>query len=145
MFVRILVLVLILMAGQISLASAQGSRDVNTVRLGKTVSASGLAGSGPAVVLANQKRQNRDVHVTMYMTNWCPYCNKARAYLKELGVNLTEYDIEKDSAKRAEMKKLSGGSTGVPLINVEGIIIPGFAPDAIYEAVEKRKNSEVKG
>ena len=88
--------------------------------------------------LAKEKRSNQDVKVVMYMTDWCGYCRKAREYLHSLGVDLTEYDIEKDQGKREEMRKLGG--RGVPLIDVEGIIIKGYNPERIKDAVEKKKN-----
>jgi hypothetical protein len=34
----------------------------------------------------------------------------------------------------------SGGSTGVPLIDVEGTIIRGYNPDALKSAIERRRN-----
>jgi glutaredoxin len=54
-------------------------------------------------------------------------------------VTLVEYDVEKDDVRRAEMKTLSGGSTMVPLVDIEGIIIRGYVPDEMNDAVEKRK------
>jgi glutaredoxin-like YruB-family protein len=84
-------------------------------------------------------RSNQDIKVVMYMTTWCGYCNKAREYLRSLGVNVTEYDIEKNAEKREEMRKLGG--RGVPVINVEGIIIKGYSQEMIKNAVEKRKNN----
>jgi len=71
------------------------------------------------------------------MTDWCGYCRKAREYLHSLGVNLIEYDIEKDKGKREEMHKRGG--KGVPLIDVEGILIKGYSPDLIKGAIEKKK------
>ena len=56
---------------------------------------------------------------------------------------LIEYDVEKDDMKKAEMKKLSGGSTMVPLIDIEGIIIRGYIPDEMKAAVEKRKKRKI--
>jgi hypothetical protein len=41
------------------------------------------------------------------------------------------------------MKKLTGGSSGVPLIDVEGIIIRGYDPDEIKSAVETRKKQKI--
>ena len=86
-----------------------------------------------------EKRQ-RDVSVIMYMTAWCPYCQKAREYIKSLNVRLIEYNIEKDASRKEEMLRKSGGSTGVPVIDVEGIIIKGYSPEAIRGAIEKRRN-----
>jgi glutaredoxin len=74
------------------------------------------------------------------MTSWCPYCVKARNYLRSLDVNLIEYNIEQDKSKREEMLGKSGGSRGVPLIDIEGIIIKGYNPDALMSAIERRRS-----
>jgi glutaredoxin len=87
-----------------------------------------------------EKRPYRDIHVIMYMTSWCPYCVKAREYLRSLDVNLIEYNIERDKSKREEMLSKSGGSSGVPLIDVEGIIIRGYNPSAFRAAIERRRS-----
>jgi glutaredoxin len=87
-----------------------------------------------------EKRPYRDIYVIMYMTSWCPYCVKAREYLRSLDVNLIEYNIERDKSKREEMLSKSGGSTGVPLIDVEGIIIRGYNPSALRAAIERRRS-----
>jgi glutaredoxin len=87
-----------------------------------------------------EKRPYRDIYVIMYMTSWCPYCVKAREYLRSLDVNLIEYNIERDKSKRDEMLSKSGGSTGVPLIDVEGIIIRGYNPSALRAAIERRRS-----
>jgi glutaredoxin len=86
------------------------------------------------------KRPYRDIRVVMYMTSWCPYCAEARNFLRSLDVNLVEYDIERDKSKREEMLSKSGGSTGVPFIDVEGMLIRGYNPDAIRSAIERRRN-----
>jgi glutaredoxin len=80
-----------------------------------------------------EKRPYRDIHVIMYMTFWCPDCLKAREYLRSLDVHLIEYNIERDKSK-------SGGSTGVPLIDVEGIIIRGYNLSALRAAIERRRS-----
>jgi glutaredoxin len=87
-----------------------------------------------------EKRPYRDIYVIMYMTSWCPYCVKAREYLRSLDVHLIEYNIERDKSKRDEMLSKSGGSTGVPLIDVEGIIIRGYNPSALRAAIERRRS-----
>ena len=88
-----------------------------------------------------EARPYEGISVIMYMTAWCPYCDKARTYLRSLNIHLTEYNIEKDKNKKEEMLTKSGGSKGVPLIDIEGIIIKGYSPDAIKTAVERRRNS----
>ena len=96
--------------------------------------------ASPIAVQSKEKREYRDVEVILYMTEWCPYCRKARAYLKSLGVNLIEYDVEKDKSKNQEKLLKSGGKRGVPVMDVEGIIVYGFSPDQIKNAVEERRN-----
>jgi glutaredoxin len=95
----------------------------------------------PRSGITEEKRPYSSIKVIMYITSWCGYCRKAREYLQSLRVNLVEYDIEKDPSKGKEMLSKSGGSKGVPLIDVEGIIIRGYSQRAIKDAVEKRRSS----
>jgi glutaredoxin len=90
------------------------------------------------------KRSNRDIKVTMYMTTWCPVCKKARDYLNSLGVNLTEFDIEKDPEKEKEWLRKVDGRKGVPVIDVEGIIMQGLNSEKITAALEERKRIGVQ-
>jgi glutaredoxin 3 len=46
--------------------------------------------------------------VVMYVTGWCPYCQRARKLLEKKGVTYTEIDIESAPEKRAEMQARSG-------------------------------------
>jgi glutaredoxin len=88
---------------------------------------------------ADAARSYSDITVIMYMTDWCPYCTKAREYIKSLGVRLVEYNVERDKDKALESRQ-KAGRKGVPVIDVEGIIIPGYSPQAIKAAVEERRN-----
>lgn len=92
--------------------------------------------------LAAQTKSYGDIDVIMYSTTWCPQCKKARECLDSLGVSLIEYDVDADKAKKMEMLGKSGGSNGVPLIDVEGIIIRGNNQIAIKKAVEKKRSPE---
>jgi glutaredoxin len=62
----------------------------------------------------------------------------AREFLRGMGVSLTEYDIEKDAQKREEMMAKSG-SRGVPVVDIEGIVIRGYSPDAMKDAIERKR------
>jgi glutaredoxin len=84
-------------------------------------------------------RRVSDVRVIVYMTDWCPYCKKAREYLKSIGASFVEYNIDTDASKGEEMRRKSGGSKGVPLIDVEGIIIRGYNPEAVRAAIDSRR------
>lgn len=41
--------------------------------------------------------------VTMYTTNWCPYCVRAKALLNKKGVDVQEINIEQVDGAREEM------------------------------------------
>jgi glutaredoxin len=66
------------------------------------------------------KRPYSDVKVLFYSAPWCPHSARARAFLQSLGVSVTEYDIDKDSEKKAELVA-KVGSVAVPLIDVEAL------------------------
>jgi glutaredoxin len=55
-----------------------------------------------------------------------------------MGVSLTEYDIEKDRQKGEEMVAKSG-SRGVPVVDIEGIIIRGYSAEAMRAAIERKR------
>ena len=95
----------------------------------------------PKSVITEEKRPYSSIKVVMYKTSWCGYCRKAREYLQSLNVNLVEHDIERDRSMGEEMLRKSGGTRGVPLIDVEGIIIHGYSPGQMKDAVEKRRSS----
>jgi glutaredoxin 3 len=53
--------------------------------------------------------------VVMYVTDWCPYCMRARALLASKGVEPLEIDVEAVPGGREEMRARSGRDT-VPQI-----------------------------
>jgi glutaredoxin 3 len=53
--------------------------------------------------------------ITLYVTGWCPYCERARQLLAKRGLQFLEIDIEEDAARRTEMVARSGRRT-VPQI-----------------------------
>ena len=56
--------------------------------------------------------------VVMYVTDWCPYCARARRLLEEKGVQIEEIDVDARPGARAEMIERSGGRSSVPQIFV---------------------------
>ncbi len=56
--------------------------------------------------------------------------------MRSLGVDLVEYNIDRDSAKKEELRR-KAGRTSVPMIDIEGTIIQGFNPDAITAALDR--------
>jgi glutaredoxin-like YruB-family protein len=84
-------------------------------------------------------REAGNIRVVMYMTDWCPYCTKAREYIRSQGVHLVEYNIERDRSAAEEMARKTGGRRGVPVIDVEGIILRGYNPQAIANAIKQKQ------
>lgn len=72
--------------------------------------------------------------VELYVTSWCGYCKKARAYLDSKGVRYVTYDIENDPAANRRHKELGG--RGVPLIIIGSNRISGFSAQAIDNYLE---------
>jgi glutaredoxin 3 len=63
--------------------------------------------------------------VIIYTTNYCPYCYRAKALLRSKNVEFEEIDVTNDSARRAEMERLSARRT-VPQIFIDDQPIGGF-------------------
>lgn len=75
--------------------------------------------------------------IKVYSTEVCPWCVKAKQYLKSKGVDYTEVNVGEDMEEREEMIKLSG-QTGVPVLNIKGTIIVGFDKPSIDKALEEK-------
>ena len=53
--------------------------------------------------------------IKIYLTGWCPYCQRAKQLLGQKELAFTEIDVENDPALRTEMIEKSGRRT-VPQI-----------------------------
>ena len=49
--------------------------------------------------------------IVVYVTGWCPYCQRARGLLAKKGLAFTEIDVEEDGKLREEMIARSGRRT----------------------------------
>jgi glutaredoxin len=77
--------------------------------------------------------------VVMYSTKHCPVCVTARRWLLDQGIPYVEKDLEEDQAAAAELaaKGRAQGvpTSGVPIFEVRGRLIPGFDQGAIRAAL----------
>jgi glutaredoxin-like YruB-family protein len=73
--------------------------------------------------------------VKVYSTPFCPWCTKAKEYLKEKGVPFEEVNVMEDRQAAEDMVKRSG-QTGVPVIEIDGKMIVGFNLDEINKALD---------
>ena len=58
--------------------------------------------------------------LVIYTKPNCPYCQKAKDYYDENGIEFTEYDAQNDSERKKEMLNYSGGDLVVPCIVENG-------------------------
>ncbi|MCF7982120.1 MAG: glutaredoxin 3 [Pseudomonadales bacterium] len=70
--------------------------------------------------------------VTIYTTQFCPYCIRARMLLDEKGVEYEDFRVDLDASLRQEMVKLSKRHT-VPQIWIGERHIGGFTDLSVLE------------
>ena len=78
--------------------------------------------------------------VKVYTTSVCPWCVKAKDFLKAHKVKFEEFNVTTDEKARKDMIDKSG-QMGVPVIEIskaggEDTIIVGFDQEALEEALE---------
>jgi len=74
----------------------------------------------------------RPAEVTIYTTPTCPWCHRAKAWLRDKKIRYREIDITSDRSGLDEMVNISG-QTGVPVIVVGGEVIVGFNQSRLNE------------
>jgi glutaredoxin-like YruB-family protein len=72
--------------------------------------------------------------VELYVTSWCTYCHKAKAFFHSRGIEFTEYDIERDEAAAQRMLSFTK-SRAVPLAIINGQLIQGYSIAAYERAL----------
>lgn len=71
--------------------------------------------------------------LVLYAADWCPYCRKARQYLKSQGIAYTEINIGTQDGSQAFDTANGDGRRGIPLLVSGQRQIRGFNP-ASYDA-----------
>lgn len=74
--------------------------------------------------------------VKVYTTESCPWCVKAKNYLKSKGVEFTELNVQEDMEAREEMVR-GTKQMGVPVLDINGKFIVGFDKPKIDEALSQ--------
>jgi glutaredoxin 3 len=73
--------------------------------------------------------------VIVYSTESCPWCKKAKEFLKANGISFVDKDVGADAGAAEEMVKKSG-QRGVPVIDANGTIIIGFDEGKLKEVLK---------
>ena len=72
--------------------------------------------------------------VKVYTTSTCPWCVKTKEFLKANNVKYEEINVAVDEKSRNEMFEKSG-QFGVPVTDVNGIVIVGYDKEALKKAL----------
>lgn len=72
--------------------------------------------------------------VKVYSTNSCPWCVKAKNYLKSVNIEFEEFNVQEDMEARDEMINKSK-QMGVPVLDINGTVIVGFDKNTIDSAL----------
>lgn len=93
---------------------------------------------------ANIGRASDDVispRITMYMTDWCPACHKAKDLFNRLGVPFTSIDVEKVPGASAKKKEIDP-NCGVPVIVYGKESMCGLEPKRVKKWVAEMNKPE---
>ena len=71
------------------------------------------------------KEEKRQPKVVVFSTPTCPWCGRAKQYLKEKGVKFKDVDVSKDSSAAEDMVRKTG-QYGVPVVVIGDRPVVGF-------------------
>ena len=71
---------------------------------------------------ATEGRRHR---VLVFTTPTCPWCTRAKSYLRSRGVKFREVDVARDPAAARDLVRRTG-QMGVPVVEIDGKPIVGF-------------------
>ena len=74
--------------------------------------------------------------IKVYITDSCPWCVKAKNYLKSKNIAFEELNVAEDMDARQEMVQKSR-QMGVPVLDINGTVVIGFDKPAIDTALTK--------
>ena len=63
--------------------------------------------------------------VLVFTTPSCPWCNRAKQYLRQRNVKFREVDVSRDAAAARDLVRRTG-QMGVPVVEIDGRPIVGF-------------------
>lgn len=74
-------------------------------------------------------------NIKVYSTPTCPFCIRAKQFLKDNNVIFEDIDVSANQDKAQEMMKKSG-QMGVPVLDIDGEIVVGFDKAQIKELLQ---------
>jgi len=74
--------------------------------------------------------------VKVYSTPTCPWCVRAKDYLKSKNIAFEDIDVSRDPQAAMEMV-MKSGQRGVPVLDIDGEIVVGFDQKRIEELINR--------
>jgi glutaredoxin 3 len=96
---------------------------------------------GDVVDFKKPEAKQTNQKVIVYSTESCPWCHKAKDFLKEEGIPYEDINVAEDQKAREDMIEKSG-QMGVPVLDVFGTVIVGFDKEAIEAALAKHETAK---
>ena len=81
--------------------------------------------------------------IEIYITNYCPFCVKAKSLLNKKKIKFTEINVSNDETLREKMSTLANGVRSVPQIFADNILIGDC--DKIHKLDQEKKLDKLLG
>jgi glutaredoxin len=85
----------------------------------------------------------RSVQIKMYSASWCSHCTEARNWMRANKIAFSEYDVETNSAAKAEQRRINPKG-GVPTLDVDGQVLVGFSEESLGHAIAQATQRRLK-
>jgi glutaredoxin-like YruB-family protein len=90
--------------------------------------------------LSNKSTATGGTHrVIVFSTPTCPWCTRAKTYLRGRGIAFRDVDVSRDAAAARDLVRRTG-QMGVPVIEIDGKAIVGFDQARIDSALGLHAN-----
>jgi glutaredoxin-like YruB-family protein len=86
--------------------------------------------------------EGRKHRVIVFTTPTCPWCIRAKSYLRSRGVTFREVDVARDRAAARDLVRRTG-QMGVPVVEIDGRPIVGFDQAKIDRLLGLRSGASV--
>lgn len=73
--------------------------------------------------------------IKIYTMDTCPWCDKAKDFLKSKNLEFVELNVQDDMKARDEMIK-NTKQMKVPVLDINGTMVIGFNEDEILKAID---------
>ena len=76
-----------------------------------------------------------DKKVEVFVTDWCPFCQRLEKFLKSKGIPYIRHNIDTDS-EGAKIHQEISKNRGIPVTRIGSTVIQGYSPKEILDALK---------